>query len=327
MRIVALTITRNINLYISKIHIYNRNIMEIRIVITKKNKEKVLKLIDQLVECEAEGIATESTDRTIFEPAEVSISSNFLRELPEVESIKVTEPKVEESRFGTWGMFNSYVPGKAALRVLTNLINKNGGRPVRFSDLVDECVIHFSRSGLCKYRGFPKKTSESARGRLATHLILPYHEMGLMRVYGEKKDLHVMITEEGLAFTKLPNPLLDEGDKTKFLSEEESKWLISHLRRIDKLGYKEFSILEDLTRFLASAEKRFEDIANWFKRNENFVDWLRTGSRYQHDSAAFSRQLDNVARTFASGKIALLRELGLISTSRATYHVVRGLKV
>lgn len=301
--------------------------MEIKIVITKQNKEKVLKLIDQLVECEAEGIAGESRDRTVFEPAEVSISPNFLRELPEVESIKVAEPEIEESMFGTWGMFNSYVPGKAALRVLTNLINKNGGKPVRFSDLVDECITYFSRSGLCKYRGFPKKTSESARGRLATHLILPYHEMGLMRVHGDKKDPHVMITHEGLAFAKLQNPLLDGGDKTKFLSEEESEWLISHLKRIDKLGYKEFSILEGLTHFLASADKRFEDIVNWFKSNQKFVDWLRTGSRYKDDPKAFSRQLHNVARTFTTGKIALLRELRVVTASRAEYRVLRSLEV
>lgn len=301
--------------------------MEIRIVITKRNKEKVLKLIDQLVEWEAKGITAESTDRMVFEPAEVSTSPNFLRELPEVESIKVTEAEIQESIFGTWGMFNSYVPGKAALRVLTNLINENGGKPLRFSDLVDECITHFSRSGLCKYRGFPKRTSESARGRLATHLILPYHEMGLMRIYGNKKDPHVMITKEGLAFAKLQNPLLDGGDKTMFLSEEESEWLISHLKRIDKLGYKEFSILKGLAHFLASADKRFADIMNWFKSNQKFVDWLRTGSRYKDDPKAFSQQLHNVARTFATGKIALLRELRVLTASRAKYHVLRSLEV
>lgn len=301
--------------------------MQIRIVITKHNKEQILKLIDQLVEWEAKGIAAESTGRMVFKPAEVSTSPNFLRELPRVESIKVAEPEIKESIFGTWGMFNSYVPGKAALRVLMNLINENGGKPVRFSDLVDECITYFSRSGLCKYRGFPKKTSESARGRLATHLILPYHEMGLMRIYGNKKDPHVMITKEGLAFAKLQNPLLDGGDKTKLLSEEESEWLISHLKRIDKLGYKEFSILDGLTHFLASADKRFEDIVNWFKSSQKFVDWLRTGSRYKDDPKSFSRQLNNVARTFATGKIALLRELGVLTASRAKYQVLRSLEV
>lgn len=298
--------------------------MEIKIVITKQNKEKVLKLIDQLVECEAEGKIGESSYTTTFEPAtEISLSSSFLKELPEVESIKFAEPEIKESMFGAWGMFNSYVPGKAALRVLVSLINKNGGKPVRFSDLIDECITYFSRSGLCKFKGFPKKTRESARGRLATHLLLPYHEMGLMRVHGDKKDQHIMITKEGLAFAKLQNPLLDGGNTKKFLSEEESEWVINYLQKIDGLGYKEFSILRGLTRFLADSEKQFEDIVNWFKNNPSFVNWLIAGSRYKDDSDAFSRQLQNVARTFASGKVSLLRELGVLSASRATYQVLR----
>ena len=301
--------------------------MEIKIVITKHNKEQVLKLIDQLVEWEAKGIATELTERGVTKPAEVLASSNFLMELPEVESIRVAEPEIGASIFGTWGMFNSYIPGKAALRILTNLIDRSSGMPVKFSDLVDECVTYFSRSGLYKYRGFPKKTSESARGRLETHLIMPFHEMGLMRVYGEKRELHVMITKGGLAFAKLQNPLLDGGNKTKLLSEEEREWLISHLKSIDKAGFKEFTMLKGLTQFLENEERRFEDIVNWFKNNQEFVNWLKTGSRYRDDPNAFSGQLQNVARTFASGKIALLRELGLLSTKRATYHVLRSLEV
>lgn len=301
--------------------------MEIKIVITKQNKEKILKLIDQLVEYEAEGIVGESKEKTIFEPAEGCISSNFLSELQGIESMNVTKPEIKKSTFGSWGMFNSYVPGKAALRVLINLINKNDGKPVRFSDLVDECIAYFSKSGLYMYRGFPKKASESARGRLAMHLISPYHKMGLMRVNDDKRDPYVMITQEGFTFAKLQNPLLDGGDKTKSLSEEESRWLMSHLKTIEEQGYMEFSVLQNLTHFLATENRRFEDIVDWFKNNQNFVDWLKAGSRYKDDPKAFSFQLQNVARTFATGKIALLRELGVLTTSRAKYHVLRSLEV
>jgi len=223
-------------------------------------------------------------------------------------------------------MFNSYAPGKAALRVLMNLLNEKAGNPVKFSHLIDECMIYFSRSGLYKYRGFPKKTSESARGRLGAHLILPYHDMGLIKIYGGIKDGHVMFTEEGLAFAKLQNPLLDEKGKKKPLSEEESEWLISYLKKIDGLGYKEFFVLKGLTEFLARSERQFEDIVDWFKNKKDFVEWLREGSRYKDDPKAFTRQLDNVARTFVSGKIALLRELGVVSSARATYKVVQNLE-
>jgi hypothetical protein len=297
--------------------------MEIKIVITKKNKEKILKLIDQLVEYEAEGMIMESSTKTDLESLEAYQSENFLKELSTFENIKFAEPEIKQRKFGGWGMFNSYAPGKAALRVLMNLLNENAGNPVKFSRLIDECMTYFSRSGLYKYRGFPKRISESARGRLATHLILPYYDMGLMKVHGGMKNGHVTSTEKGLAFAKLQNPLLDEKGKTKPLSEEESQWLIGYLQEIDGLGYKEFSLLKGLTQFLADSERQFEDIVDWFKNKKDFVEWLRDGSRHEDDPKAFSRQLDNVARTFASGKVALLRELGVVSGARATYKVLQ----
>jgi len=300
--------------------------MEIKIVITKKNKEKILKLIDQLVEYEAEGMIIEPSTKTNLKSLEAYQSESFLKELSAFENIKLAEPEIKQRKFGAWGMFNSYAPGKAALRVLMKLLNKNAGNPIKFSRLIDECMTYFSRSGLYKYRGFPKRISESARGRLATHLILPYHEMGLMKVHGGMKNGHIMFTEKGLAFTKLQNPLLDEKGKTKPLSEDESQWLIGYLQEIDGLGYKEFSLLKGLTEFLADSKRQFEDIVDWFKNKKDFVEWLREGSRCEDDPKAFSRQLDNVARTFASGKVALLRELGVVSSARATYEVLQNLE-
>lgn len=299
--------------------------MEIKIVITKRNKEKILKLIDQLVEYEAEGMIIESSTETDLKSLEAYQSENFLKELSTFENIKFAEPEIKQRKFGAWGMFNSYAPGKAALRVLMNLLKENSGNPIKFSHLIDECMTYFSRSGLYKHRGFPKSISESARGRLATHLILPYHDMGLMKVHGGMKNGHIMFTEKGLAFAKLQNPLLDEKGKTKPLSEEESQWLRSYLQEIDGLGHKEFSLLKGLTEFLADSERQFEDIVDWFKNKKDFVEWLREGSRYKDDPKAFSRQLDNVARTFVSGKVALLRELGVVSSARATYKVLQNL--
>jgi len=302
--------------------------MEIKIVINKQNKEEILRLIGQLVEWEEKGITAELADRTVSKPSEVStvIDASLLGRTPRLEHVRFAEPQIKQAKFGAWGMFNSFVPGKAALRVLINLIESKEGKPIRFSNLVDASMTHFSRSGLYKYRGFPKKTSESARSRLAMHLIMPYSDMGMVRVYDEEKDPLMMVTTEGLNFSKLPNPLLDMGKKDRSLSVEESNWLIGYLKEIDELGYKEFSLLENMTRFLTNRDTSFVDIANWFKSNQSFVNWLRSGSRYRDDPKAFSHQLDNVARTFASGKIALLRELGIVSGSRATYQVLRNLE-
>ena len=299
--------------------------MEIKIVINKNNKDQILKLIGQLVEYEAEAMTAESSEHVSIRTALETPDPH--KELPAMGNFKVAIPEIRKSKFGSWGMFNSYLPGKTALRVLITLISKNGGNPIRFGELIDESIKYFSRSRLSRFRGFPKRTSDSARTRLRTHLIVPYHEMGLIKLLNNEKNPLIMVTKDGIDFARLQNPLLDEGSrKGDILSEEEREWLINHLRKIDKQGYEEFSLLENLTNFLSGEERRFNDLAQWFRNNESFVEWLKSGSRCREDQNAFSRQLLNVSRTFASGKVALLRELGIISTSRAKYHVLRNLE-
>lgn len=295
--------------------------MEIRIVITKQNKEKILRLIDELVECEAEVVAVTSPEKEILSLNQSTQPVNFLKEIPKVGGISVAEPDIKENKFGSWGMFNSYVPGKATLRVLIHLMNKNDGKSVKYGDLVDECIIEFWKAGL-KRRGFPKKTSESARSRLAMHLIWPYYEMGLIKIFGEKNDPSVVITKEGVEFANLRNPVLDNGRKRQPLSSEERKWLLDHLKKIDELGYREFTVFNELIKFLSRGKRRFEDIVNHFKTNKEFESWIRQGSRHRDAPKAFARQLHNISKTFSSGKIALLRELGIVSDSRAKYKVI-----
>lgn len=293
-------------------------------MITKRNKERILKLIDELVECEAEATAVVSSSMEILSSIESSQSLNFT-EMSEFEGISLAKANVKESKVGSWGMFNSYVPGKASLRVLLHLLKKDDGKPIRYWDFVDECVAEFWKVGL-RYRGFPKKTTKSAKGRLAMHLIWPFYEMGLLSVSGEKSNPLVAITKEGLEFTTLSNPLLDRREKEKPLSAEEQKWLLSHLEKIDKDGYKELTVFEDLVTFLSEGERGFKDIVSYFEENKEFKSWVLEGSRHKDSPKAFARQMRNMSRTFASGKIALLRELGIVSSARATYRVISQLK-
>lgn len=293
--------------------------MEIRIVITRQNKERVLELIDALVECESEALA-DSSKIEVLSIDQSSRPAELLKETPQTQNISLADPEIEEEKFGAWGMFNSYLPGKASLRVLINMMSKNSGNAVKFWNLIDECASEFWRLKL-RYRGFPKKTSDSARSRLAMHLVWPYGEMGLMRIFGEKKDPLVAITKHGQEFAALRNPLIDEG-KGRPLSPEEQKWMLSHLKRIDELGYKDFTVLKEVAEFLKQGNKDFKDIVNYFRTGKEFEPWVLQGSRHRDSPKAFARQLQNVSRTFASGKIALLRELGIVSDSRAKYKVI-----
>jgi hypothetical protein len=142
------------------------------------------------------------------------------------QKLSLAESKIKERKFGSWGMFNSFAPGKAALRVLTNLMKENGGEAVKFWRLIDECASEFWRLRL-RYRGFPKRTSDSAKSRLAKQLICPYDEMGLLRIFSEEKDPIVALTKDGEEFANLRNPLIDDR-KGRPLSPEEQKWLLSH---------------------------------------------------------------------------------------------------
>lgn len=298
--------------------------MEIKIVITKHNKERILKLIDELVECEAETTEVVPSSVEILPSVESSQSLSHT-EMTKVEEINLAEANIKESKVGSWGMFNSYVPGKASLRVLLHLLKRNDGKPIRYWDFINECVAEFWKGGL-RYRGFPKKTTESAKRRLAMHLIWPFSEMGLLNLSAEKSNPIVAITKEGLEFTALSNPLLDSRKKEKPLSVEEQKWLLSHLERIDKYGYKELTMFEGLVAFLSERERSFRDIVSYFEENEKFKSWVLKGSRHRDSPKAFARQMRNISTTFASGKIALLRELGIVSPARATYKVISQLK-
>lgn len=298
--------------------------MEIRIVITKENKERVLKLIDELVECESEALSSGPLKTEVISTNQSPLQIDLIKESHDSRNVSLADPEIGKREFGSWGMFNSYVPGKAALRVLINMMHENGGEAVKFWSLIDECASEFWRLRL-RYRGFPKRTSDSAKNRLAMHLIWSYSEMGLIRIFGGEKDPIVAVTRDGQEFASLHNPLIDDG-KGKPLSPEEQRWLISHLKKIDALGHKDFTVLKGVVEFLDQGNRSFDDIVNYFQSNKDFESWVLQGSRYKDSPKDFAQQLQNISRTFTSGKIALLRELGIVSDSRAKYKVIRSLE-
>ena len=299
--------------------------MEIKIIITKQNKDEILKLIDQLVESESKAILAKTSDELNIRQFQNSDKLTLKKQIPPKASMIFADPIFEDCPFGTWGMFNSFVPGKVALRILIGLLKENNELPVRFSDLIDKCLEHFLRLNLGKYRGFPKKTSESARGRFANHLVTPFQSMGLIRFFGEGKERTLKITKSGFDFAKLENGLLDKVGKKKYLTREESDWLINYLIKIDNEGFKEFSILKNLTDFVSKKTRNFKELKNWLKEDKEFVNWLRKGSRYENNPKAFLTQLDNVSRTMLTGKIALLRDMEILNDKRGEYTVLRKL--
>ena len=94
-----------------------------------------------------------------------------------VKSGKVTASK-ETKAIGSWGMFNSFFPGKAALRILANSLHETKKESIPLNDLVKRCSEVFKMHGLSSFRGFPNDPdSEILIGRLVNQFIITFADM------------------------------------------------------------------------------------------------------------------------------------------------------
>lgn len=305
--------------------------MEIKIEVTKKNKDKILKLLSELIDSEVEGSVGIGFGRNKENEVQTNIVSrdNYLSPPSNVNNLEFGKPNICKSPYGAFAMFNSYIPGKASLRILAHLMAENKGKPIKYKDLIAKCVEIYEKTGLSKYRGFPnvgKKKKESSISRLEWHLIYPFDEMGLIQIREENFERLVSITREGLDFARIPNLLLDEGHDKSVLSDKEKEWLVEYLEKIESDGFEEYSVLSNLVEFLKTGKKNRQDIINWFMENKKIVDFIRESSRYKNDDDQFSKQLQNLCSTFVAGKIALLRELGTVLDKRGDYSAIKNLK-
>jgi hypothetical protein len=305
--------------------------LELRITITRENVDKIVQLIRELVYLESatEGIGIETGEQSI--PI-VETVSNYLAPPPELKNLsngKVITSSVEAPYVGTLGLFNSFFPVKAVLRILAYMMEENDGGPVNLQRLVDKSIEVFRAAGLSEYRGFPMRKKgrtekESAIGRLVWHFIVPAHQMGLVEADNEIPvrawdSVHVSITKEGWEFARLENRVLDKKEQEQVLSEAEREWMFEYLGKIDNDGYKEYSFLK---RIFEELKRGNTNITVWLERDEQFNEYVKSWSRKTEDPKKFKTQIGHVAAMFAQGKIALLRELGVISNKRNNYSVI-----
>lgn len=307
--------------------------MELRVKITRENAERVAQLIRELAQLEAGGLVVTSVETEIAGPKEKSSTfakplPDYLGPPPELENLKggkiIQTPAAKH--VGTWGQFNSFFPVKGVLRILCHMVSENGGMAVNLQELVDGSKAAFQLAGLGRYRGFPSSRKESAVGRLVWHFITPAHEMGLVRIEGAKEipvrgwgKVSIAPTKEGLEFAKLKNLIFDERSTKQILSDAERNWVLDYLKKIDGEGYKEYSLLKEI---FSELKKGNVNIASWLEKNGKFVNYVKRWSRKAKDERRFRKQLRNVAAMFAQSKIALLRELAIISDRRNEYTVI-----
>lgn len=319
--------------------------MELRIEITKENKERIFKIINELLE--------EETTKPSFkiESKQPPSTRKYLSTPKEIEGLEygtimrygnATDNQIQ--LVGTWGQFNSFFPVKAALRILANYLIANKADSVNLREFVFMCVEIFrstkiSNKPLRKYRGFPLRKKDTAIGRFVWHFLIPAQEMGLIKITKSSLDhkgipyasnewnrAYITITKNGLEFARLENPLFDGASMEQIFGEEERRWLIDFLKKIDKEGFREYSLLEDVYEYLKEGHNGKEELWEWFENDSRFINYVESWSRKRGRPEQLRKQIANLARTFSASKIALLRELGVVKNKRNDYTIIRGLE-
>jgi hypothetical protein len=264
----------------------------------------------------------------------ITISKNYLSMPINIKLPLETTKSVATSSIGAWGMFNSFFPGKTLLRILAHLLIENKSNSISLKELVSKATEIIKKNNLNQFRGFPNHPDqENSISRLVYHFIKPFSEMGLFivkskdgslgEIWGESwNNIEISLSKEGFEFAKLKNNLLDENERVQILTSEERQWLIHYLQKIDRMGYKEYSILSEVFSFIKQGHNGKEDLWNWFSNYNIFRNSVKEWSRKSDDKEAFNKQLENLSSTFAASKIALLREMGVIKNKRNDYTLV-----
>lgn len=240
----------------------------------------------------------------------------------------------ENRRVGSWGMFNDFFSGKAVCRTLAHIMDEEKKDYITLKDLIDKFKLVIVENKLQSLKGFPSDVNmDSAVNRLVYHFISTYNKMGLLhlktvngkdKIWDEKWDkILVTLTRDGLEFSKIRNKIFDDNDRSsQVLTKEESVWMINHLKSLDKKGYGEYRILVQVYSFLKRGNNGKNDLWAWFAQNNDMIDSVRAWSKKKSDQKAFKKQIQNLSQTFASGKLSLLRELGLVRDKRNDYTIV-----
>ncbi len=312
--------------------------MELTIKITKENKEKIFTLISAILEDERP---------TSIQSNKSSSKINYLATPEHLDNLPPgsvahygTNEDDRLKLVGTWGQFNSFFPVKAALRILGNMIAYTSNRFIRLDNFIDQCIDVISKTKISGkrlggFRGFPSRSKDSAIGRFVWHFLTPTFEMGLITIQSEEhviamiphsqndwSKVAVSLTQEGYYFASLQNPVFDNMSKNQILSQEEKKWLINYLIKINQDGFNEYSILFGVYSTLLQSNNDPVKLWNWFENNTDFINYIKSWTTKINDENALNQQILNLSRTFASSKIALLRELGIVRDKRGDYSII-----
>ena len=240
----------------------------------------------------------------------------------------------ETETWGSWLMFNDFFAPKFLARVLAWKLSEKKTDAVVLKEFMLNIVQIIKENELTSLKGFPDLEKDRDGNRLVNHFLKTTTNMGLFQVKpvsGNVKDVWtekwdnilISLTKEGLEFARLRNTVFDDHKKEQVLTVEEKDWLVDYLKQIDHSGYKEYSVLKDVYNHLKDGHNGNKDLWSWFEKDEKFRDYIKYRSeKARKDPKIFQKQLHNYARSFASAKISLLRELGVVKDKRNDYTIL-----
>jgi len=222
-----------------------------------------------------------------------------------------------------WGQVYRIFPVKFGARVLANMLKKNNNTYVNLEDFRTTAADAARKYGLSLKRldekhnrkpgekfstGLPiGKNPELSKNRYKAHYLA--YQTGRETLAGALADLRLInlegdkigITEEGLTFAHLPNPILDNKDSTPdaVLSEEESGYYLSIT---SKFLPKEAEFMKSILSMIEGGEPQREEF------NAKVKEFLEGILKRDITPA--------VANTMRSGALSRMWELGLVENAR-----------
>lgn len=246
-------------------------------------------------------------------------------------------PDDESNVWGSWLMFNDFFAPKFLTRVLAWEMHRKKSESVQLNALMENALGLIAQYNLSQLKGFPNLGKDRKGGRLVYHFLRTFAKMGLVHAESDgmkgeeiwKQDwskIKVALTKQGLEFAQINNAVFDKGKKVQILTPEEKNWMADHLKQIDRQGYREYSVLKEVYNFLKEGNNGNNDLINWFEHNKKFLDYIKERSqRAKKNPEILAKQIHNYARTFASAKVSLLREMGVVKDKRNDYTIIGNL--
>lgn len=243
---------------------------------------------------------------------------------PEFKDLVFASQNIPENDVWIWGQINKIFPVKIGVRVLHQLLTTN--EVLELDEFLEKVVkeaitigdnIRTYEDANNKMRsekisaGLPS-ADEKSQTRYKSQFMVYLRKDGLMdgamslmrfcNVYEEKKKYLIGLTEEGLKFSSISNPVLDSNTLDTALNEEESLFYINHVKKNIKGEYAGMKwMLEKISDGKNETQSLNTEIEEIFGKK-----WRAT---------------DAVINTQRAGITARMTELGLIDKEKEGIYV------